>query len=97
MLEEARCEVPKWTSGNGRGLPVVEDVDAAGGGTSVDGTREQEVAQEVTEGEARTAALRWAAAVSAEEARQQLADATSTRQAAALLLTSHGNRRQRRR
>ena len=61
----ARREVPKWAAGAGRGLPVVEDVNAAGGGTPVDGTQEQEAAQEMMEGEVRTTALRRAAAVSA--------------------------------
>ena len=82
-MEEARCEVPGWAAGASRGLPVVEDVNAAAGGTPVDGTREQEAAQEVTEGETRTGALRRAAAVLAEEARRQVADALAEAVAAA--------------
>ena len=66
-----------------RGLPVVEDADASAGGTPVNGTREQEAAQEVTEGETRTGALRRVAAVSAEEARRQVADALAKAVAAA--------------
>ena len=47
----ARRKVPKWAASAGRGLPVVEDVNAAGGGTPADGTRELKAAQQVMEGE----------------------------------------------
>ena len=61
----ARRKVPKWAAGAGRGLPVVEDVNAAGGGTPADGTWEQKAAQKVMEEETQTRASRRAAAVSA--------------------------------